>query len=315
MHSVPSQSSSQSCSCAILPSRRATALIIAVGLVLGFASIMIGSGDAAVWLARATTRFDTFPLGVLLLVIFGLYSAAAMIGIPNAILCISTAVVLHAKLKGSSQGFVGAVALSAVLGFSALVCGGTAAYAMGASVLKEWSERLAANSPTFVALDEALAKDGAKVSALLRTSLPHAMVNYGMSVSRAPFRSFVIGFVGHAPWCILYSWIGCSIDSIRDLNEPAGGSGAEQARAWGGLVALAVTAVALTFATHRALRKVVLQEHAADNDTFALTSSSDAAQVSPEAENDGRVDSPVGGLELQGHRNDRTSTSQKQLPV
>ena len=80
-------------------------------------------------------------------------------------------------------------------------------------------------------------------------------------------------------------------------------------------MALAVTAVALTFATHRALRKVVLQEHAADNDTFALTSSSDAAQVSPEAENDGRVDSPVGGLELQGHRNDRTSTSQKQLPV
>jgi uncharacterized membrane protein YdjX (TVP38/TMEM64 family) len=295
------------CNTAILPSRRATALIIAVGLVLGFASFTIGSGDAAIWLARATTRFDRFPLGVLLLVMFCLYSGAVMIGIPNAILCISTAAILHAKLKGSNLGFVGAVVLSAVLGFSALLCGGTAAYAMGASVLKEWAERLAAKSPTFVALDEALARDGAKVSALLRTSLPHAMVNFGMSVSRAPFTSFVIGFVGHAPWCILYSWIGCSIDSIRDLNEPAGGSGAEQARAWGGLVALAVTAVVLTFATQRALRKAISEAGAMEKSSAALASTSDAARISPEAGNEGPVGSSVGGLELQDHKDDLTA--------
>jgi len=164
-----------------LPSRRATALISAVGLILSFASITIASGDAVVWLARATERFGSFSIGVLLLVLFSLYAIAVTIGIPNAVLCISTAAILHAKMKGVSPGkdstsFAGAVALSAVLGFIALVCGGTASYVMGASILREWAERLSAASPIFVALDEVLAKDGAKVSALLRTSLPHAMV-------------------------------------------------------------------------------------------------------------------------------------------
>ena len=83
-----------------------------------------------------------------------------------------------------------------------------------------------------------------------------------MSVSRCPLRSFVLGFLGHAPWCVLYSWIGCSIDSLRDLNS-AGTSEADQSRAWGGLVALGFTAIVLTLTAHRALHSAVSQATAA----------------------------------------------------
>ena len=115
-----------------------------------------------------------------------------------------------------------------------------------------------------------------------------------MSVSKAPFRSFVLGFVGHVPWCILYSWIGCSVGSIRDLNQPNNGSDAEEARAWGGLVALAVTAVALTFVSHRALRRAVTRAAVGDGTATPSPTPAMPPQSFPEQGNE----SPTCGLEL-----------------
>ena len=173
------------CKRLILPSRQAVALICAVGLVLALVSVGIAYGGAA-HLDRAANGINELPLAALIVVLFAIYVAAVICGIPNAILCISTGAILHTKLNGSlgtsSAVFAGAVALSCSLGFAALLTGGLASYYLGASVLKEWAARLAEGSPVFVALDDALARDGAKLSALMRTSLPHAMVTVGQSV-------------------------------------------------------------------------------------------------------------------------------------
>eukprot|EP00392_Amoebophrya_sp_AT5.2_P015740 g15956.t1 len=143
-----------------------------------------------------------------------------------------------------------------------------------------------ASQRLFRALQRGLGENGVFLSALMRTSLPHVVVNYGLaivtvekdegqvrsapetmpslerqapSVSAAgfPLHKFVLGCVGHAPWIVVYSWLGCSIDSLSELLAGTEDSGSAAARTYAGLAALLLTSIALTCVTRRELRKAM----------------------------------------------------------
>ncbi|CAD7966945.1 unnamed protein product [Amoebophrya sp. A120] len=145
----------------------------------------------------------------------------------------------------------------------------------------------------FKALQRGLQDNGIFLTALMRTSLPHLMINYGLAMvhmepapaaadeehradkqgeeprrqvepdsggpsrestlpparrlpSGFPLRSFVLGYVGHVPWIVVYSWLGCSLDSLADLISGTSEDDSDTWRTWGGLIALAVTSIVLT---------------------------------------------------------------------
>ena len=112
------------------------------------------------------------PIGFLSLAIYSVFSSLVVCGIPNALLAIATATLISQKLD-----FGPALGLSSFIAFMALVTGGGCAFLLGKSILRDWAKKLARGSQVLRALDTALNRDGVKVSALMRTSLPHTIVN------------------------------------------------------------------------------------------------------------------------------------------
>ena len=242
------------------PSVFGVLLIVVVVAVLATVSITVATGDAVDIVASAAGGLADLPLLTLLLAIVSIFTPLVTFGFPNAPLAIASATLIAGRVRtDTTGGFAAALALSATTAFVALVLGGSASYLLATSLLREHAAKLAAASRIYRALDAALARDGAKVSALMRTSLPHAMVNYSCAVSGCSARQFGVGLVGHAPWCVLYSWVGLTIDSIRDLNDPSRGS-LGSLRSWLGIAALVITAVVLTFYTQRSLRRRIKEE-------------------------------------------------------
>lgn len=162
--------------------------------------------------------------------------------------------------KKDAENFAGSLALSFSIAMIGLSIGAVISHYLGRVVFREWALDLRDKNPLFHALDDAMVRDGVKLSALLRTSLPLLMVNYGLAVSSLPFHKFCLGLCGHIPWCVVYSWLGCTLDSLLDVISGGESEEAAAARAWGGLCSLVLTAVVLTFITQRAIRKVVKHE-------------------------------------------------------
>ena len=145
---------------------------------------------------------------------------------------------------------------------AALSIGGSVSYWLGVTLLKDWAAEVAEKSPIVNALRTSMARDGAKVSALLRTSLPASMVNYGMAAAGCKFGPFVLGLIGHLPWTVLYSWIGCSIEELSELQnkEEERGKGVSQVKLWGTIVAAVATALILTWVGWTSVQRILKAE-------------------------------------------------------
>jgi len=266
--------------------------LLLISAVLAVCFIGIATGDALLWAAALEDAIDAFELGPMAVSLFALYVVLVVCGVPNILLCVGCATLYARKLD-----FWSAFALSVLLAFMALVLGGLAAREIGASVLRSWSERMRGASRTFRVLDGALARDGASVSALMRTSLPHALVNYGMASIACSRASFALGMVGHLPFATLYSYLGCSLRSIVELaqigaaaadlsnrsgasnsstacsNSSSGGGGggsssacsreAEALRSWIGLGGLILTSLVLSFVAQRSFVRLMRKERTA----------------------------------------------------
>jgi uncharacterized membrane protein YdjX (TVP38/TMEM64 family) len=256
--------------------QRALVLFLAAVLAAGF--ITLATGDLIDAANATLDALDSIHLAALLLILVVLYVGLVAIGIPNLVLCIGTATLIARRLhaRDNAGAFAGSLAISCAIASIGLVTGGSLSYLLGRTVLRSWALQLRESSRIYRALDGALEKDGAKVSALMRTSLPLVLVNYGMALSKCPFRKFLLGMLGHAPWVIVYAWLGCTLDSVADILSGSGGGGT--ARTWAGLGALVVTGVVLTYVTQRALRKIV-----AESATPALEREPDAAAADVES--------------------------------
>ena len=234
------------------PSNKLRLLLLVLVVILATASVTISSGDAFVLLGHVVTFLDDelSLAGLIALLVFA-NSLLYAVSVPNALLATTTALLYSRRLP-----LEGALPLGLCSSLLALCVGGSISYALGVTLLKEWAESVASNSPTVAALRLAMVKDGAKVSALLRTSLPASMVNYGMAAAGCHFGTFCIGFVGHVPWTFLYTWIGCSIEELSELNS-ADDDGVNDAKLWGTIVAVVGTAVVLTWVGATSVRRLV----------------------------------------------------------
>lgn len=234
------------------PSNKTRLLLLVLVVILATASVTISSGDAFVLLGHVVSWLDDeLSLGGLIALLVLANSLLCAAAVPNALLATTTALLYSRRLP-----LEGALPLGLCSSLLALCVGGSISYALGVTLLKEWAEKFASNSPTVAALRLAMVKDGAKVSALLRTSLPASMVNYGMAAAGCDFGTFVIGFAGHVPWTFLYTWVGCSIEELSELNS-ADDDGVNDAKLWGTIAAVTGTAVVLTWVGATSVRRLV----------------------------------------------------------
>jgi uncharacterized membrane protein YdjX (TVP38/TMEM64 family) len=136
--------------------------------------------------------------------------------------------------------------------------GAAAAFLVGRTVARRWVEERWGRSPTFRALDQAVAEQGFKVVLLVRLSpvFPFNVLNYAFSLTRVSFRDYALAsWIGMFPGTVLYVYLGSSVSTLSDLfaGRPSAGTGFWVA----GLVATVVATAYVTRLARRALGRAL----------------------------------------------------------
>ncbi len=138
-----------------------------------------------------------------------LYATAAVLLLPAFVLTLGAGAVF-----GVARGFV-AVWIGATLG-------ATAAFLIGRYVARGWVTRRIDGYPRFVAIDEAVAREGWKIVGLTRMSpaFPYGLLNYAFSVTRVSVRHYVLATsAGMIPGIAMYVYIGSLAGTLAGAGE------------------------------------------------------------------------------------------------
>lgn len=308
--------------------RKQRLLCLFVFGMLAFGFTTLATGQAQSWAQALLDEFDTLPLGLLIFVLISSYVAAIVVGLPNIIFSVGSGILMARRIdaaEGVTFTFTSAFLLSCTISSFSLCGGGIIAYFLAQNIFSSYAIRVSQNSKVFRALHRILtnnlsdtnssaclgfADKGVCLVALMRTSLPHLICNYGIAILGSsqdepsgkgstkvlptnrgvneihkipvegdsvadasdinveesqvqrsfPLWKFCLTFVGHLPWVIVYSWLGCTLDSLVDLVNPSDDEGdrtQSSSRGVAGIIAAVITCILLTCVTQRELRKVL----------------------------------------------------------
>ena len=172
---------------------------------------------------------------------------------------LATVLLLPASLLTLAAGFIWGPIRGTALVSPTSVVAATAAFLVGRSIGRDWVRAKLAGSPRIQAIDAAVGDNAFRTITLLRLSpvLPFNLLNYALSLTRAPLGHFVLGsFVGMLPATFLYVYLGSLASSLNDLaagKTPP--SALRLALFWGGLAATVMVTVLLTRTARRALAR------------------------------------------------------------
>jgi len=173
-----------------------------------------------------------------------LYTVAAVAWVPGSVLTLAAGAIFG-LLYGTLYTIVGAT------------LGASLAFLVARHVARGPIERRLGDSPKLRAVDEAIAREGAKIVFLIRLSpvFPFNALNYALGLTRVKFRDYVpASAIGIIPGTFMYVYAGHAAGQVAAGAAGAGPSG------WGryallgvGLLATVAVTVVVTRAAKRAL--------------------------------------------------------------
>jgi uncharacterized membrane protein YdjX (TVP38/TMEM64 family) len=157
---------------------------------------------------------------------------------------------LPAFLLTMAGGAVFGIAQGATLVLLGATIGGTIAFLLGRTVLRQWVSRRIAQHPTLSTIDRVVGQDGFKLMFLLRLSpaIPFVLSNYALGATSVRLRDFVLAMVGMLPVIASYAALGhAGTRSSDEQSLPPWVLGV-------GIAATVLLGVLLARITQRALR-------------------------------------------------------------
>jgi len=101
------------------------------------------------------------------------------------------------------------------------VIGATLAFLIGRYLIRGWISNKIENNQNFIAIDNAVAKEGWKIVGLTRLSpvLPFVLLNYSFGITKVSLKDFFLAtWIGMIPGVTLYSYIGSLLGSFASLE-------------------------------------------------------------------------------------------------
>ncbi len=221
--------------------RRLALWLTLIVVLLGLAKYL----DAHALLQGALHRIrDLGPWGWVIFVL--LYVVAAVLLLPAVVLTLGAGAVF-----GVARGWV-IVTVAATLA-------ATAAFLVGRYIARGWVAKRIEGNPTFMAIDEAVGRDGWKIVGLTRLSpaFPFNLLNYAYGVTRVSLRHYVLAsWLGMMPGTLMYVYLG---SLAGDLAAVGAGQRARTPAEWVlyvvGLLATVAVTVYVTRIARAALRR------------------------------------------------------------
>jgi len=216
------------------------AAIVALAVDWPLGSWVVG---AAAWAGNHRQAAGTLFVAV--------YTLAAVFVVPGSILTLAA-------------GYLFGLPLGVVLTSAGSGLGAAAAFVVGRFVARDWVAQRVARSPRFHALDAALHSDGFLIVLLARLSplIPYNLLNYGLSVTAARFRDYMLAtWIGMLPAILLYVYTGSLAKSVTTLASGGGApSWAAQSLLALGFAATAALTLLITRRATRILRERLAAE-------------------------------------------------------
>jgi uncharacterized membrane protein YdjX (TVP38/TMEM64 family) len=173
------------------------------------------------------------------------YVAAAVLFLPGSVLTLGA-------------GFLFGVPVGLLSAWIGATLGACAAFLVGRTVAREWIARKVARNPKFLAVDEAVGREGFKIVLLLRLSpvFPFNFLNYALGLTKVPFKQYALASaIGMLPGGLMYTYFGSAARSLADVaaGKVEGGGIAGQLFFWIGLAATILVTVFVTRLARRSL--------------------------------------------------------------
>lgn len=215
-------------------------LLVGIALV---AAIVVAARAGADRIPELLRRVDALgPWAAVAYV--GLYAVAAVAWIPGSILTLAAGAIFG-LLEGTVFTLIGAT------------LGAALAFLVSRYIARSAVERKLGNSPKLRAVDEAVAREGAKVVFLIRLSpvFPFNALNYALGLTKVRFRDYVpASALGMIPGTFMYVYAGHAAGQIAAGTAGAGPEGVGRWVMLGvGLLATVAVTVVVTRAARRAL--------------------------------------------------------------
>lgn len=215
-------------------------LLVGIALV---AAIVVAARAGADRIPELLRRVDALgPWAAVAYV--GIYAVAAVAWIPGSILTLAAGAIFG-LLEGTVFTLIGAT------------LGAALAFLVSRYIARSAVERKLGNSPKLRAVDEAVAREGAKVVFLIRLSpvFPFNALNYALGLTKVRFRDYVpASALGMIPGTFMYVYAGHAAGQIAAGTAGAGPEGVGRWVMLGvGLLATVAVTVVVTRAARRAL--------------------------------------------------------------
>ncbi len=144
------------------------------------------------------------------LVFATVYTAATVLFVPGALLTLA------------AGALFGLVTGTLVVWISAML-GSGAAFLVSRYAARGWVEQQLGRSERFEAVDRAVARNGLKITFLLRLSpvFPFNFLNYALGLTRVTFRDYMLAGFGMIPGTLLYVYYGNVLGTVAKLATDA----------------------------------------------------------------------------------------------
>jgi uncharacterized membrane protein YdjX (TVP38/TMEM64 family) len=174
-----------------------------------------------------------------------------------AVYVVAEVALVPGSLLTMAAGFAYGPIAGLLVASPASVLAATAAFLLGRTVLRGWTQKKIARSPKMRALDRAIGRNSFKLILLLRLSplIPFNLLNYVLGLSDVPLgRYMAASFIGMLPGAWLYVYLGSLATTAAELTHASREGGVQRiVLTAAGLVATVLAIVFVTRAAKRAL--------------------------------------------------------------
>jgi uncharacterized membrane protein YdjX (TVP38/TMEM64 family) len=142
--------------------------------------------------------------------------------------------------------------------FSAASLGACAAFLIARHLARDAIEQRLQRNPRFAAIDRAIAREGRKITFLLRLSplFPFTLLNYALGLTRVRLADYALACTGLLPGTLLYVYLG----SLAGLGGEGDAGGLRGVFYGAGLIATLAVVALITRVARRALIEATGQQ-------------------------------------------------------
>lgn len=135
-----------------------------------------------------------------------------------AIYILSVLFFIPASILTLGGGFVYGIGWGSVWVLIAANISGQITFLLGRHIARNWIAHKVESQPKFKAIDDAVARDGWKIVALVRLApvFPFSLMSYAFGLTRIPFWSYAIANLAMIPGTVMYVYFG---SVARDVTE------------------------------------------------------------------------------------------------